>query len=144
MIEQDTIRLLRECDAGAKMGIASIQDVMKHVQNGDLRRRLADGKLEHQRLETEIREQLDRFQDQGKDPGAVAQTMSRLTTEWKLTVRGADSTAAELVTDGCNMGVKSLSRYLNQYRAADEGSRETAEKLIRLEARMAEEMRSFL
>ena len=27
MIEQDTIRLLRECDAGIKMGVSSIDDV---------------------------------------------------------------------------------------------------------------------
>ena len=28
MVEQDTIRLLRECDAGVKMGISSIDDVL--------------------------------------------------------------------------------------------------------------------
>ena len=32
MIEQDTIKLLRECDAGVKMGISSIEDVLDHVQ----------------------------------------------------------------------------------------------------------------
>ena len=32
MIEQNTIKLLRECDAGVKMGISSIEDVLDHVQ----------------------------------------------------------------------------------------------------------------
>ena len=31
MIEQDTIRLLRECDSGVKMGISSIDDVIEYV-----------------------------------------------------------------------------------------------------------------
>ena len=31
MIEQDTIRLLRECDAGVKMGIAAIDEVLSDV-----------------------------------------------------------------------------------------------------------------
>ncbi len=37
MIENDTIRLLRECDAGIKMGISSIDDSLKYVQNSELR-----------------------------------------------------------------------------------------------------------
>ena len=43
MIEQDTVRLLRECDAGIKMGTASISDVLPHVKGGALRQYL-DGK----------------------------------------------------------------------------------------------------
>ena len=35
MIEQDTIKLLRECDAGIKMGISSIDDVLDHVNSKD-------------------------------------------------------------------------------------------------------------
>ena len=33
MIEQDTIKLLRECDAGVKMGVASIDDVLDQVRS---------------------------------------------------------------------------------------------------------------
>ena len=40
MIEQDTVRLLRECDSGAKMGITAIDDVMGHVKSEKLRRQL--------------------------------------------------------------------------------------------------------
>ena len=31
MIEQDTIKLLRECDAGVKMGVTSIDDVFEQI-----------------------------------------------------------------------------------------------------------------
>ena len=39
MIENDTVRLLRECDAGADMGISAISDVMNRVGSSALKRR---------------------------------------------------------------------------------------------------------
>ena len=48
------------------------------------------------------------------------------------------------MTDGCNMGVKSLSRYLNQYQAVDEPSKEIAKRLIALEERLAVNVRSYV
>ena len=36
MIEQDTIKLLRECDAGIKMGISAIDDVLEYVKSEEL------------------------------------------------------------------------------------------------------------
>ena len=36
MIEPDTIKLLRECDAGIKMGVKSIDDGLDRVKNSDL------------------------------------------------------------------------------------------------------------
>ena len=80
MIEQDTVRLLRECDAGVKMGISSIEDVLDHVQADKLRKRLTNCKAEHRKLEKEIRSQLDRFHDDGKAPNPVAKSMSWMKT----------------------------------------------------------------
>ena len=40
MVEQDTIRLLRECDAGIKMGVSSIDDVFEYVQSEDFKKAL--------------------------------------------------------------------------------------------------------
>ena len=54
MIEQDTIRLLRECDAGVKMGIASIDDVMDDVKSDSLRQYLGNCRNEHIELGKEI------------------------------------------------------------------------------------------
>ena len=34
MVEQDTIKLLRECDAGVQMGISSIEDVLGKIDRG--------------------------------------------------------------------------------------------------------------
>ena len=56
----------------------------------------------------------------------------------------SDATIADLMTDGCDMGVKSLSRYLNQYKAADERSKDVAKRLIHLEDQLGTDMRGYL
>ena len=144
MIEQDTIRLLRECDAGVKMGVSSIDDVLDYVKSNRLKQYLKDCKIAHQKLETEIQENLDRFGDDGKEPNPIAKGMSWMKTNIKLIVHESDQTIADLMTDGCDMGVKSLSKYLNQYKAADEVSKDIAKRLIALEESLGKEIRGYL
>ncbi|MBR3739768.1 MAG: DUF2383 domain-containing protein [Clostridia bacterium] len=144
MIEQDTIRLLRECDEGVKMGVASIEDVLDRVRSQALEKRLTDCKTEHQALGTELQQLLNRYGDEGKDPPAMATAMSGLMTKMKLMVHDSDAEIADLMTDGCNMGVKSLSRFLNQYAAADEASKGVAKRLIALEETLAVDLRGYL
>ena len=144
MIEKDTIRLLRECDAGVKMGISSIDDVLEHVTDKKFLQLLKDCKECHEQLEDEIRAHLNRFDDEGKNPNPIAKGMSWMKTTVKLGLEGSDATVAGLMTDGCNMGVKSLSKYLHQYKAADEKSKAIARRLIRLEEQLAMDIRGFL
>ena len=144
MIEQDTVRLLRECDAGAKMGIEAINDMMDDVRSDGLKRLLTESREEHEALSGEIREHLARFADQGKDPNAAASAMSWLKTKAELMLKPGDHTVANLMTDGCGMGVKSLSRYLNQYKAADEKSKDCAKKLIAMEERLTKNIQPYL
>ena len=144
MIEQDTIKLLRECDAGIKMGIASIDDVMDHVEKHQLHRKLTACREEHEKLQGEVQELLGRFQDQGKNPNPIAKGMSWMKTSMKLSMEDSDATIADLMTDGCNMGVKSLNRYLNQYKAADERSKDITKRLINLEEKLTQDIRQFL
>ncbi len=144
MIEQDTIRLLRECDAGVKMGISSINDVLDYVRDEELKRLLSNCRAGHEKLDYEIRENLSRYQDEGKDPNPMAKSMSKAKTSMKLVMHESDGTIADLMTDGCNMGVKSLSKYLNQYKAADEASKSIAKRLISLEEQLAVDIRQYL
>ena len=114
MVEQDTVKLLRECDAGIKMGVASIDDVLDHVRKDEFSRKLTKCKQEHEKLQTQVQQLLSKYQDEGKDPNPIAKGMSWMKTNMKLSMEDCDSTIADLITDGCNMGVKSLNRYLNQ------------------------------
>jgi hypothetical protein len=144
MIEQDTIRLLRECDAGVKMGVASLDDVLGDVRSDALRRYLTKCKKDHEKLGKEILSLLDKYHDDGKEPSPMAKGMSRVKINLKIGMAPSDETIAELMTDGCNMGVKSLSQYLNQYQAADEVSKDIAKRLIHLEEQLAVDIRDFL
>jgi len=144
MIEKDTIKLLRECDAGVKMGVDSINEVLSFVQADSMRNDLTSCRAEHELLQAEIRSRLRRFKDKGKEPSPVASGMSRMKTDLALLLKGSDSTIAGLMTDGCSMGVKSLNRYLNQYKAADEISKDITKRLIHLEERLQSDMREYL
>ncbi|MBR5515634.1 MAG: hypothetical protein IKU52_05480 [Clostridia bacterium] len=144
MIEQDTIKLLRETDAGVQMGIDSINDVLDSVKNEEFKKYLIHCKDEHDRLDSKIRELLHRYHDEGKDPNPVAKGMSWIKTNVKLTLDDSDKTVAELMTDGCNMGVKSLNKYLNQYEAAEEEVKDITKKLIKLEEELAKEIQKYL
>ena len=144
MIEQDTVKLLRECDAGVKMGIASIDDVRDNVHNDDFRKYLIDCKKQHEELAKEIEQELDKYRDDGKDPNPIAKGMSWMKTNVMLAMNDSDSTVADLMTDGCNMGVKSLNKYLNEYKAADEFSKDVAKRLIDLEEELAIHIRRYL
>ena len=144
MIEQDTIKLLRECDAGVKMGISSIEDVLDSAENKELSKLLSDCKKEHEKLDSEIQSLLDKYHDDGKDPATVAKSMSWIKTNIKMVMDESDATIADLMTDGCNMGVKSLNKYLNKYEGADEKSKDIAKRLINLEEKLAVDIRIFL
>lgn len=144
MIEQDTIKLLRECDAGVKMGVSSIDDVLDKVSSSSLKKYLTECKNEHVELKTEINGLLSKYHDSGKEPNSIAKGMSWIKTNMKMGMDDSDKTIADLMTDGCNMGVKYLNQYLNKYKAADEVSKDITKRLINLEERLAIDIRSFL
>ena len=144
MIEQDTVKLLRECDAGIKMGVYSIEEVLGDVNNGNFKQMLEKAKSDHQQLQDEIQILLDKYHDDGKDPNPMAKGMSWFKTNIKISADSSDNTIANLITDGCNMGVKTLHKYLNKYKAADEKSKDIAKKLINIEEALTVDMRSYL
>ncbi len=144
MRENDTLKLLRECDAGVKMGVSSINEVLPDVKSDELRNSLADCRNQHEILLSEIKTKLEENCDKGKEPAPAAKGMSWIKTNVKMALDDSDKTVADLITDGCNMGVKSLHRYLNQYSAADSVSKGFANRLIKLEDDLAHQMRQYL
>ena len=144
MADNDTIRLLRECDAGIKMGVSAIDEVINFSSDTRLKNYLKDNKAGHQRIKREITHLLDEYHDTGKEPNPMAKGMSWIKTNMKLAIDDSDSVIADLMTDGCNMGVKSLGRYLNQYKNADKQSKDLTKKLMSLEEELVMDMRQFL
>ena len=143
-MEQDTIQLLRECDAGIQMGVSSIEDVLECVHDRQLKQYLTDSMRDHNDLDDALQELLDEYGDGGKSPNPMAKGMSWIKTTVKLKLNESDATIADLMMDGCHMGVKSLSRYLNRYAAADEASKNLCKRLIKLEETLGTHMRAYL
>ena len=144
MVEPDTIKLLRECDAGIRMGVKSIRDVLDNVKDAIMKEMLEKCKDRHEVLQGEINKLLLEYHDEGKEPNVMAQGMSWIKTNVKLAMDDSDATIAELMTDGCDMGIKSLSRYLNEYEAADDKAKKIAKKLIDLENDLCSGLREYL
>ena len=124
--------------------MSSIEDVLGSVTSDRLEKILTDCKEEHEKLDRELQEILDKFNDDGKEPAAIAKGMSWMKTNMKLAMNETDATIADLMTDGCNMGVKSLNKYLNKYEAADEVSKDITKRLINLEEKLAVDIRCYL
>ena len=143
-MENDTIELLKKCDAGVKMGISSIDEILEDVCDTNLKKMLQESKHQHKNLCSEIHSQLSQHQSMEEEPDPMAKGMSWLKTNLKMTMNHSDETIADLITDGCNMGVKSLHKYLNQYKNADESSQNLCRQLSSIEEQLCQQMRSYL
>ena len=140
----DTIKLLKECDAGTKMGISSIDDVLDNVCNSTFKQKLENSKKEHEIIEKDIQNLLLKYHDEGKDPNMIAKGMSWIETNMKILMNDSDKTIADIMTDGCNMGIKSLKKYVNQYSQANQEAKDIASRLIQVEAKLVEDIAQYL
>lgn len=140
----DTIHLLKECDAGTKMAVESIDEVLEKVTDSDMKQLLTKSREHHEKLGNEIHSRLLSLGSEDKEPSAMAKGMSWMKTNVKMGMNNSDATVADLLTDGCNMGVKSLHKYLNQYQAADNDSKGLCKRLVDIEEQLCRDLRSYL
>ena len=143
-MNHDTKSLLLECGAGVQMAIGSIDDVLGQTRDKQLEQALLACRETHQALGRQTKALLDAAGVPEKGANAMARSMSWLKTNTKLTFSPADETVADLIVDGCNMGVKSLIRYLNRYPNASEQARRIAGELIDSEQILCKTMQSYL
>lgn len=144
MPNQDTINLLKECDAGTKTAISSIKEVLDNVKSKDLLALLSDSTREHELIIQDIKEYLSEISDDGKDPGPMAKMMSWAKINMKMAMEESDKTIASLMLDGCNMGIKQLNGYINEYTEADEKAVRLAKRLIKTEENLSDELKKYL
>lgn len=145
MPNDDTIKLLNECNAGVKMGVESINEVINHVKSNELRDILDKYLKDNKVLGDKTHEYLNQFHDSGKEPNPIAKTMSWIKTNVKM-LQGTnmDEQIADLMTDGCNMGIKSIYRYLNKYPNANDDVKNLAKDIILSQERFRDDIVKFL
>ncbi len=144
MKRDDTICLLKECDSGTRMAVDSIDEVLEKIRDSDLKKLLVRSREHHEQLGNEIHSLLLKHHSEEKEPGLMAKSMSWMKTNMKMIMDESDASVADLMTDGCDMGIKSLYKYLNQYQAADSTSKEICRKLIAIEEQFRSELHSYL
>ena len=144
MEDRDSIKLLKECDAGSKMAVTSLDDVLEKVENENLKALLSETKDHHEQLGNEIHKLLIEYGSDEKEPNSMAKGMSKLKTNMKMGMNDSDETVADLITDGCNMGIKSLYKYLNQYPGVNSKVKDLCQRLISIEVQLRKELRQYL
>ena len=144
MPNNDTIKLLNECNAGIKMGVQGINEVIDETENKQLLDVLNKYLQDHKKLGDKTHEYLNRFHDSDKEPNPIATAMSWVKINFKMLQGNKDEQIADLMTDGCNMGIKSIARYLNKYPTALSEVKELAADVIELEENFELDLRRFL
>ena len=74
----------------------------------------------------------------------MADAMSWLKINVKYSIDPTDHEIASLMVDGCNMGIKSVSEYLNRYEKADNKVRGMVQDLVELEKKLTDQLRLYL
>lgn len=144
MATENTIDLLKECNSGVQMAVFSMKEILDDVKDAKFRQILVDSIENHEKLGNRTHEHLHEVGKETEDPGPIAKGMSWMKTTAKTLMNDSDKTCADLLTEGCNMGIKTLYRYLNEYKDADEKSRKLAEDIIREEETLRQNIRCYL
>lgn len=140
----DDQKLLRECSAGIKTAVNSIDEIMPYVKDGKLSKILSESKAEHKKIEIEVDKMLENSGSDDKEPNPMAKTMSWMKINTELSVNPTSAQAASLITDGCDMGIKSLHKYINKYIGAEQTTKDIARSISELEETLGKDMRPYL
>ncbi len=143
-MNEDTISLLGDCTAGIDMAISTMDGVLNNVKDQTLRKKIRESVKTHQDLRRQTVTMLHGLGAQEKPANPMAKGMSWLKTNAKMSMGGDDTTVAELVAGGCDMGVRSLSKSRNRYAGADQNAKLLAEQLIDCEETLSASLRPFL
>lgn len=140
----DDIELLKECDSGVKMGIDGIKGVIDKAFNDGLRNTLENYEEEHVKILDTIRKKLEKSGMDVKEPHPIAKINLKITTDIKMAVNDSDEKIANIMMDGCNMGIKSVSMYMNQYAGASKETMDIANSIVTLEQNFMNDLRQYL
>lgn len=141
---KDTKELLKYCDSGCKTATNSIEQVMEYAKSKELRKLLLEYDKKHTQLGDKCHVLLNRYHEEEEDPSFMVRTMSYVTTEMKMLISNEEKEIAKVMMDGCNMGIQSLGKYLNQFKKATGECRKIAEDLIDIEFSFMKDLRAYL
>lgn len=98
----------------------------------------------HIKIGDECHQMLNAYHEEEKDPGIIGKTSAWISTEIKLEMNNDTDRIADLMIDGCNMGIKSVSKYINKYKNASNESMDLAKDLVKMEQEFMNELLGYL
>ena len=143
-MNEDSIQLLKECNSRAKTAVNSFDAVLDKVQDQTLLAMLKGSRQAHEDLGNETDRLLQSEGENGKDPSAMARAGARFKINLELLREPTDHTIADLMTDGCNMGIKQISVYFNKYPNADDAVKAIADRFRSEEDTLLQKLRKYL
>ncbi|MDO4522825.1 MAG: hypothetical protein Q4B57_06745 [Eubacteriales bacterium] len=141
---EESVKLLKECDAGTQMGISSLEQVIDDISNRELRSILEDSRSRHQEIKSEIDQYLNEYGEEGKEPAMMATVMAKMKENMKMMTEREECAAANVIIDGCNMGIKSIYKYFNQYPNAEERVKGLVNDIVEEEEALCCKLRCYL
>ena len=143
-MNNDTIKLLRECNLGCKMAVNSLNQILEYVANPEFADLVNKSIKEHEKLGDETAKKLVNAGSEEKEPGTMTSAFSWFTTEMKMMMKGTDGEAAKIMIDGCSMGIQSIGEKKNHFKEADSDSIRIATDLIEMEEKLIKELEAYL
>ncbi len=143
-MDVNTIQLLKECSSGCQMGMESVKKMREYVRDPKLNELLEAYGEKHRGLEGRISGILSEYGKEESAPSKMAELMSKMDMSVKMFMHPDDHQVAKLMMDGCNMGIQSVSEYVNKYPDASRESQSVARELIKIEEDFMQEMKGFV
>ncbi|MDD4377258.1 MAG: hypothetical protein PHH48_03805 [Eubacteriales bacterium] len=143
-MNEDSIKLLKEVNAGCKMATDSMEQLMDFAKDKNLKQLIEIYDEEHIKIGDQCHQLLNQYGKNEKDPPQMAKAFSWISTEMKMMMNKDTCKIANILVDGCNMGVKSLSKYIHQYKNADQNIASLAQKLVRIEKDFADKLLAYV
>lgn len=143
-MDEHSIKLLKECSSGCQMAMESVKKMREYTKDAKLNDLLEVYGEKHRELEGEISGRLRSFGKYESEPKKMAELMAKAEMDVKMLVHPNDHQVAKIMMDGCNMGIQSVSEYINKYTDASQDSQDVAKKLIGIEEDFMQEMKGFV
>lgn len=143
-MNEHSLKLLEACSSGSKMALSSLNQMREYVVDNDLMSVLDTYKRQHEELEDRTMILLMESGRCEKEPSPIASAFSHMTAEMKLMIKDDNHQITKLLMDGCNMGIQSISTYVNDYPDASEEIVDIAEDLVKMEEDFMRDLKTFI
>ena len=131
-MDTSTYEILKECNSGCRMAVNSIEQLVVYLKNQELQELFSKYKEDYGETEEE------------KISEKAAETFAWISAEVKMMFNDDTSKIAEMMIDGANMGIKSITEKLNRYSEAEKESISLAKKFEKTCEKLIQDMKKYL